>query len=102
MATNGENKNYNNSKQLLTSEEAAAYLGIEYNYFRKCRNRGYFGKDEYPAPPFINIGVAEKGIRYRLSDLDKWLANYPSYTIPAQFFKQTGGQSMNRKLKSKQ
>ena len=91
-----------NNKQLLTTEEAANYLGIEYTYFRKCRNKGYFGLDKYPAPAFVNIGNSEKGIRYRPVVLDKWLEDYPSYTIPAQFFMQTGGQSMNRKLKSKQ
>lgn len=102
-ATN-DNRDYKDckNKQLLTTKEAANYLGIEYNYFRKCRNKGYFGRDKYPAPPFINIGNAEKGIRYRVPDLDEWLANYPSYTFPAQFFKVTGGQSMSKIKRSQQ
>lgn len=97
MATEEETvKTENKNKKLLTTLEAANYLGIDYTYFRKCRNRGYFGRDKYPAPKFINIGDSEKGIRYRIEDLDEWLKNYPSYTIPALFFKNTIGNSMNK------
>ena len=99
MTATNENKDYKN-KQLLTTEEAANYLGIDYNYFRKCRNKGYFGRDKYPAPAFVNIGNSEKGIRYRPVILDKWVEDYPSYTIPALFFKNTGGQSMNKNNKA--
>lgn len=85
------------TKKLLTSEEAAQYLGIEYSWFRLCRNKGVFGRDNYPAPKFICIGNAEKSIRYRVKDLDEWLEGYPSYTTPTMFFKATGGESMRNK-----
>jgi hypothetical protein len=75
-----------NEKKLLSSKEAAAYLGIDYCNFRKQRNKGYFGHDKYPAPKFINIGTSFQGIRYRTTDLDKWLLNFPGSTSTEKFF----------------
>ena len=81
-------------KKLLTSKEAAEYLGIDYCNFRKMRNKGYFGRDRYPAPKFINIGVSETGIRYRVTDLNEWLENFPTYNSTALHFKQTAEAEM--------
>lgn len=76
-------------KKLLSSKEAAEYLGLDYCNFRKQRNKGYFGRDKYPAPPFINVGISEQGFMYRVEDLDEWLRNFPTYMIPALHFKET-------------
>jgi len=76
-------------KRLLSTKEAAAYLEIEYCNFRKQRNKGFFGRDRYPAPAFIDLGKSEQGFMYRVEDLDEWLKNFPSYTIPALHFKAT-------------
>ena len=44
----------------MSSKEAAAYLGLDYCNFRKQRNKGYFGRDRYPAPDFCFIGIDQK------------------------------------------
>ena len=79
----------NPEKKILNTKEAAAYLGIDYCNFRKQRNKGYFGRDRYPAPAFIDTGYSEQGFHYRVEVLDKWIENFPSYTIPALHFKAT-------------
>lgn len=79
----------NSVKKTLNTKEAAEYLGIDYCNFRKQRNKGYFGRDRYPAPAFIDTGISAQGFHYRVEDLDEWLRNFPSYTIPALHFKAT-------------
>lgn len=84
----------NNSKrgekyrsELLTTKEAAEFLNINYSYFRQCRNKGYFGRDKYGAPEFINFSANnEKGIRYRKETLKTWIENYPRHKTPAEYF----------------
>ena len=73
----------------MSSKEAAAYLGIDYCNFRKQRNKGYFGRDRYPAPDFCFLGIGEQGIRYLKSDLDRWRDNFPRHNQVALGFKQT-------------
>ena len=73
----------------MSSKEAAAYLGLDYCNFRKQRNKGYFGRDRYPAPDFCFIGVGEQGIRYLKSDLDRWRENFPRHNNVALAFKET-------------
>ncbi len=74
---------------MMTSKLAAKYLGIDYCNFRKQRNKGYFGRDRYPAPDFIFQGEGEQGIRYLKSDLDRWRDNFPRHNNVALAFKQT-------------
>ena len=88
MKHQSEKTSVQSGKKLLTSKEAAAYLGIDYCNFRKQRNKGYFGKDKYPAPKFIYIGESFQGIRYRVTDLDKWLSGYPVNISNQQLFKE--------------
>lgn len=71
---------------LLSTKAAAKYLGLEYAYFRKWRNVGYFGRDRYPAPSFICFGENETMIRYHRAELDRWLAEFPRYQTPASYF----------------
>jgi hypothetical protein len=73
----------------MSSKEAAAYLGLDYCNFRKQRNKGYFGRDRYPAPDFCFIGIGEQGIRYLKSDLDRWRENFPRHNNVALAFKKT-------------
>ena len=44
----------------MSSKEAAAYLRLDYCNFRKQRNKGYFGRDRYPAPNYCFIGEGEQ------------------------------------------
>lgn len=50
--------------RLLTREEAAAYLGLKPQTLASWVVRRIAG------PPFIKVG---RSVRYRKSDLDKWL-----------------------------
>lgn len=60
----------NNPDPLLTSYEAARYLGFkDCRYLDYARTRKTAGQ-----PPFIKLGSGAKcAIRYRKSALDKWL-----------------------------
>lgn len=53
-------------KPVLTNDEAAEYLGIAANTLEQWRCSGRHGI------PYVKIG--KKLIRYRLADLEKWLA----------------------------
>ena len=90
------------TKKLLTSKEAAAYLGLDYSNFRKSRNIGYFGRGRYPAPAFVNVGDTEQGIRYRVSDLDTWLENFPTFATPHEFYQAMQEQEMKALKSAKQ
>ncbi len=60
----------NNPDPLLTSYEAARYLG-----FKDCRYLDFARTRKKPGqPPYIKLGAGSRcAIRYRKSDLDKWL-----------------------------
>ena len=73
----------------MSSKEAAAYLRLDYCNFRKQRNKGYFGRDRYPAPDYIFQGEGEQGMKYVKADLDRWLDNFPRHNQVALGFKQT-------------
>ena len=73
----------------MSSKEAAAYLRLDYCNFRKQRNKGYFGRDRYPAPNYCFIGEGEQGMRYLKSELDRWRDNFPRHNQVALGFKQT-------------
>ena len=49
--------------RLLTTQEAAEYMGISYRQFLKIRKRGYCGLPTYPAPPCTMIGKNKKKFR---------------------------------------
>lgn len=55
--------------ELLTDDEAAAFLGVSASFLRKSRMVGA-RKDKAPPPPFVRIG---RLVRYRPEDLNKWL-----------------------------
>ena len=76
-------------KKTLSTKEAAEYLGFDYCNFRKQRNKGYFGRDRYPAPNYCFIGEGEQGMRYLKSELDRWRDNFPRHNQVALGFKQT-------------
>jgi hypothetical protein len=54
---------------LLTDIEAAVYIGLSAAFLRKGRCCGVLG-NATPPPPYLRLGRA---IRYRRSDLDRWL-----------------------------
>lgn len=55
----------NESESLLTTEQAARFLGVSASFLAKARVSGK------PSIPFTRIGVA---VRYRKSDLDEHIA----------------------------
>lgn len=57
------------SDRLLTDTEAAEILGVSAAFLRKARCIGTLGRAT-PPPPHIQLGRA---VRYRRSDLDRWL-----------------------------
>ena len=64
---------------LLNEKEAAKYISMSTSYLRKSRMDGDI-KDRLPAPPFVRIGQKNTTIRYRLSDLKKWVEDLPAET----------------------
>ena len=58
---------------LLSSKEAAAYLGISDSSLRQARAKGNTFSGKTPAPPYIRLG--EASIKYRRTDLDAWIDN---------------------------
>lgn len=75
MEKENEQKNCGMEKLLLTSKEAAAYLGISEGYLRVCRSTGKMG--HVTPPPYVLIGRA--GIRYDIRALRAWAASLPTY-----------------------
>lgn len=56
-----------NPRELLTSSQAAQYLGVNYQWLAQARMRG-------ESPVFIKYGKAQNSpVRYDKSDLDAWL-----------------------------
>ncbi len=68
-------------KRLLTSIEAAEYLGISHSYLRQLRSEGQVGRRLSP-PPHIRIGKI--GIRYDVRDLEQWIDDQPRYQTFAE------------------
>lgn len=60
-------------KRLLTSKEAANYIGVAESYLRQVRMTGQIGGRIAP-PPHIEIG---RSIRYDKADLDAWIDSLP-------------------------
>lgn len=58
--------------QLLTSQEAAQYIGLSESYLRSLRSTGKI-KGRLDPPPFVRIGRGRGGIRYARKDLDLWM-----------------------------
>ena len=56
-------------KRLLSTTEAANYLGCSASKLAKSRIKGY----ETDGPPFLKLG---QQVLYRISDLDRWLDEY--------------------------
>lgn len=75
MEKENEQKNCGMEKLLLTSKEAAAYLGISEGYLRVCRSTGKMG--HVTPPPYVLIGRA--GVRYDIRALKAWAASLPTY-----------------------
>ena len=62
----------NNQKSVFTVPEAAAYLGLAVSTLNKWRCIG-------GGPEFLKLG---KAVRYRVADLDGWIAsNRRSHTL---------------------
>lgn len=57
-------------KALLTTREAAAHLGYGVQAIKSSRMKG--GKLGGIAPP-KHVKVGERTVRYKLTDLDKWV-----------------------------
>lgn len=57
--------------KLMTDNEAAKILGVSTSFLRKARSIGVLGNST-PPPPHLQLGRA---IRYRRSDLERWLDN---------------------------
>ena len=70
----------NQSAVLLTSVNAAKYLGVSPGLLRLARVTGEIFKG-IKAPPFLKMGRA---IRYKKDDLDNWLACQPTYQNTAE------------------
>ncbi|WP_455595374.1 helix-turn-helix transcriptional regulator [Cloacibacillus porcorum] len=66
--------------EILTTREAAEYLGISYSYLRTLRATPGARKNVSP-PPQIYIGQSQKSVRYLRSDLDAWLKSRPRYLV---------------------
>jgi len=65
---------------LLSTEDAANYLGVASNSLRRSRWSGILCS--VCAPSFIKLGP--KAVRYDIGVLDDWLANCSTYTSTAQ------------------
>lgn len=57
------------SKNILTSKEAAVYIGMSHSFLRQDRMNGY-RENRTPGPVFVKLG---KSVRYLKEDLDAWL-----------------------------
>ena len=67
-------------KRVLTTREAAEYLGISYSYLRTIRMTGQI-KERLAPPPHVFIGRA---LRYVKEDLDRWIDAQPRHRIPKE------------------
>ena len=58
--------------KLFTEQQTSEYLQMSESFLRQSRMEGK-REGRTPGPPFIRIG---RSVRYRLSDLDAWLAEH--------------------------
>ena len=58
--------------KLFTEQQTSDYLQMSESFLRQSRMEGK-REGRTPGPPFIRIG---RSVRYRLSDLDAWLAEH--------------------------
>lgn len=68
-------------RELLTSPQAAKYLGVNHQWLAQARMRG-------GSPKFIKYGKAQNSpVRYDKSDLDEWLneRKFETTTEAAEF-----------------
>lgn len=65
--------------QLLTSREAATYIGLSESYLRSLRSAGKI-KGRVLPPPFVRIGQGRGGVRYARKDLDEWMDGLERHT----------------------
>ena len=61
-------------KRLLTSKEAAQYIGLSEGYLRALRCTGKV-KGRLTPPSFVRVGTGRGGIRYVKTDLDEWISD---------------------------
>ena len=66
--------------EFLSSNDAAAYLGVSTGQLRLSRHTGELWQG-VPSPTFAKLGRA---VRYLRSDLDAWLESLPRYANNAQ------------------
>jgi excisionase family DNA binding protein len=65
-------------RAVFNEQETAVYLNISLSTLRKMRD----GNPSAPeGPPFIRIG---RSVRYRRTDLDDWLDQFPAYRHVAE------------------
>lgn len=65
--------------RLLTTEEAASYLGFTANTLRNSRSTGCLAGVQ--SPPYRKMGFK---VRYERSTLDMWLAQFEERTSTSQ------------------
>ena len=65
--------------QLLTTREAAVFIGVSYNTLKCSRSRGFVFRGVEP-PIHIKLGTA---VRYRIQDLEDWLNTVTSSKSPS-------------------
>jgi len=58
--------------RLFTEQQTSDYLQMSESFLRQSRMEGK-REGRTPGPPFIRIG---RSVRYRLSDLNNWLAEH--------------------------
>ena len=59
-------ENYTSTQHYLNTKQAAVYLGLSHQYLEIARHKG-------GGPQYIKLA---KAVRYRLEDLDEWMANH--------------------------
>ncbi len=74
------NKNQTIQTHLLSTKEAAKYIGMSASFLHQLRIYG--AKPGQQPIPFIKLG--KKTVKYRINDLDEWLNSRGSYTTTAQ------------------
>jgi predicted DNA-binding transcriptional regulator AlpA len=63
-------------QKLLTEQQAATYISMSRSFLRQSRMDG-LRTNRTPGPAWIQIG--SRSIRYRVEDLDEWIASFPKY-----------------------
>jgi excisionase family DNA binding protein len=71
----------NETKTLLTEQQAAKYMAVSVAALRKWRVQGR-------GPTFHKLGTL---VRYRIDDIEAWLASRPQGGEPVSATEQAGG-----------